>query len=528
VEKTSVVIVLHTHMPYVLNQGDWPHGTTWLNEVVLESYVPLLNVLNSLKELGIQSKVTISTSPILNEQLLHPAFPSIVQSYVRKQINQAERDIAKFSGIHEALCNIPIGNFWKSWYSDRYTDISSQYSWDLTGALRRAQEEGLAELMSTSLTHAYLPLLSKKESIDMQIASANVHHRNLFGETMCMWLPECGYDSSTHIVNSLLENHVRGIVLDQSSMLKAMERSCELIEIPKHLRPLRMVRANCNSSSDSIAVLIRHSDLCSHIWDESSGFPAQPVYLDFHKREYDSSLRYWKVTDRHSQNHKLPYERHMAIQQAEIDAEKYRLILERYAKEYRDVTNEPGVICLAFDTELFGHWWFEGPVFLQEFIRQISSSDLLKLETLSSAMQQENSNPIISLDSGSWGKNGTDETWNNIETKEMWAKIHEAEEDMDTMLRDASFGIDKSRILNQALRELMLLQSSDWTWLVSMHKSADYAIERFNRHHERFRQLLEMVSAMGDREQCTESEYQLLASIEQADDILRDISIQAW
>lgn len=527
-------------MPYVLNHGTWPHGDTWLHEVVLESYIPILNMINELHEKGLKARIMISCSPILSEQLLHPHFSDSLVSYANRQIQQAEHDLEKFIKIEDARWNISMGNFWKAWYQHRLRDFREVYFESIPNALAKARDHQLIELMPTSLTHAYLPLLHQGQSIHMQINTAMIHQERIFGHRpACIWLPECGYRPAMDDMNSasnqgleeyLIKNGIQATIIDQSTKVNYVDDGISL-KIPERLRPLRSMHIQSSIHTEqSLAIFIRHKELCSRIWSEQQGYPAHPEYLDFHKKEYDSSLRYWKVTDvKTGPENKEPYSPHIGKKQAKQHAFEFVEALEEHAKAYHEMNDDAGVICLAFDTELFGHWWFEGPYFLQSMIEYVADSTLLEMATISECMGQQGNLDKVTCESGSWGVNGTDQTWKNNATDILWDHIHEAEQTLHTILQK---GIkpspDKYRILNQALRELMLMQASDWPWLITRNTASDYAEHRFAEHHLFFEALIAIYVQMGEREQCTWDEYHKLENIENKDDILRHITIQDW
>jgi len=539
VKKTRIVLILHSHMPYVLNHGTWPHGDTWLHEVVLESYIPILNMINALDEKGLKARIMISCSPILSEQLLHPRFPDSLASYACRQIQQAEHDLEKFMNIEDARWNIPMGNFWKAWYQHRLSDFRNVFHESIPSALAKARERQLIDVMPTSLTHAYLPLLNEGRSIHMQINAALVHQECIFGQRPAyMWLPECGYRPAIKDEKSalkigleeyLIHNGIQATIIDQST--DVIYEDTLVFNVPERLRPMSMIRMLSSiNTSQSLSLFIRHQELCSRIWSEQQGYPTHPEYLDFHKKEYDSSLRYWKVTDvKTGPEKKEPYSPHIGKKQAKQHALEFVQELEEYAKEYQGMKDDAGMICLAFDTELFGHWWFEGPHFLQSMIEYVADSTLLEMATISECMEEQEDIAKVSCASGSWGEGGTDQTWKNDTTHMLWDHIQKAEQTLKTILQSGTvLSPDKSRILNQALRELMLMQASDWPWLISKNTASDYAEHRFLEHHAFFEALIGIYVQMGEREQCTWDEYHKLESIENKDDILREITIKDW
>ncbi|MEN9828173.1 MAG: hypothetical protein RJA11_789, partial [Bacteroidota bacterium] len=174
--KTPVILHLHTHMPYVMNHDMWPHGTVWLSEVVCESYLPILEVIQDLHQEGIRPTLSFDFSPILLAQLSHSNAFMIFTEYAKKQIEQSKKDLDKFSKIPEAVHNIPMGEYWKSFYEERLQTLNEMNDDSIIERFQIAEQDGLIEIMTCGLTHAYLPLLDFEQSTRMQIASSVMMH----------------------------------------------------------------------------------------------------------------------------------------------------------------------------------------------------------------------------------------------------------------------------------------------------------------------------------------------------------------
>jgi 1,4-alpha-glucan branching enzyme len=282
-------------------------------------------------------------------------------------------------------------------------------------------------------------------------------------------------------------------------------------------------------SGKKLRALIRHKTASDKVWSEDMGYPTHANYLDFHKKEYDSSLRYWKVTNHESgSDAKLPYSPDDASRQAALDAGNYISYLEELALQYREAMHENGAICLAFDTELFGHWWFEGPQFLEHFICGIQNSEILEM-TFPSEIPWNECSQIARSSAGSWGVNGTDETWKNEQTSWLLEEMHASERIFESALHtcDRNDAL-QVRILNQALRELLLLQASDWPFLITKNQAVDYAESRFKEHHEYFLRLITLFEVVLSGEEPSTENLSMLANIEHADDVLQEITIHRW
>ena len=536
--KTPVILHLHTHMPYVMNHDMWPHGSVWLSEVVFESYLPILEIIQNLQREGIRPSISFDFSPVLLEQLSHANAFSIFTEYAKKQIVQSEKDLHKFSKIPEAVHNIPMGEYWKSFYEEGLQTLHEMKDGSIIERFQNAEQDGLIEIMTCGLTHAYLPLLDFEQSTRMQIACSVMMHEHYFAhKPRAMFLPECGYapklkgeNGEYYLEDIILEQSINMIVLDQQHSMKYLVSEHHAVKkLPESLRLLSQVRLQKTNKNQSLKVLIRHKSASDKVWSERSGYPSHSAYLDFHKREYDSTLRYWKVTN-HPEYHqeKYPYVMADAKKQALLDAKEYVEYLEKLALSYIEQVNETGVICLAFDTELFGHWWFEGPEFLSNFIREMNQSDILSLK-LPSEIIWNDSIHTVQCSAGSWGMNGTDETWKNESTMWLLDIIHNAEQHFEERVNSIDINDQlQKRIMDQALRELLLMQASDWPFLITKNQASDYAKERFMQHHECFTTLLAFFNVIKSGKQLTNDQKNALAGIEQVDDIFQTIDIYQW
>ena len=536
--KTPVILHLHTHMPYVMNHDMWPHGSVWLSEVVFESYLPILEIIQNLQREGIRPSISFDFSPVLLEQLSHANAFSIFTKYAKKQIVQSEKDLHKFSKIPEAVHNIPMGEYWKSIYEEGLQTLHEMKDGSIIERFQNAEQDGLIEIMTCGLTHAYLPLLDFEQSTRMQIACSVMMHEHYFAhKPRAMFLPECGYapilkgkNSEYYLEDIILEQSINMIVLDQQHSMKYVDSEHDVVRIlPESLRPLSQVRLQKTYKNQSLKVLIRHKSASDKVWSEKSGYPSHSAYLDFHKREFDSTLRYWKVTNHPEYTQeKYPYMMADAKKQAQIDAKEYVEYLEELALSYSEQVSETGVICLAFDTELFGHWWFEGPEFLSNFIREMDRSDILSLK-FPSEIQWNDSIHTVQCSAGSWGMNGTDETWKNESTRWLLDNMHDAEQRFENRVNsiDTNDQLEK-RIMDQAGRELLLMQASDWPFLITKNQASDYAKERFMQHHYYFTSLIAFFDLIKSGKVLTNDQETLLARIEQVDDIFETIDIHQW
>jgi 1,4-alpha-glucan branching enzyme len=186
-------LVLHSHLPYVLSHGTWPHGTDWLVEAAAETYIPLLNVLRRLVNEGISPRITIGVTPVLAEQLADDRFREEFRAYLHLKQEVARENEGEFLRRGDQQL-ADLAHFWWRYYEDIERDFEERYGGDLVGALRQLQEEGHIEVMTSAATHGYLPLLGRDTSVEAQVRLGVESYRRHFGRDPAgIWLPECGY-----------------------------------------------------------------------------------------------------------------------------------------------------------------------------------------------------------------------------------------------------------------------------------------------------------------------------------------------
>ncbi len=445
--RGELAIVLHTHMPYVEGFGTWPFGEVWLWEAWADSYARLLPVLEG-------QPVTLGLTPVLCDQFeaMAGAAGDRMLSWLR-DTRQAdiEEDIEGFAriGHDDAVAELRRE-------ADDYLAAADafehRYGRDVLGALRALADSGV-ELATSGYTHAILPLLASRLGYDLQVSQATTSHERRFGSwTGGFWLPECAWRAG--VDERLGERGVRWFCTDQTTTWGIGE--------PEQLEPVQ-------TPGGPVALPIDWETI-ELVWGES-GFPSWGPYRASHHRTFNN-LRPWRVDGDY-------YDPDVARTQANGHASLLvkRVVhrLERYAK----LRGRPGLLTLALDTELLGHWWYEGPWFLAAFFEHAERAGL-RLSTVSDALTRIE--PVRrELATSSWGEHKDLSTWDAPPVAEFAWDTRGAE----LRLYDELNGLAGSRPQECALRaarELMALQSSDWAFKVSHDKAGGYPRERFEAH----------------------------------------------
>ncbi|MGC4191923.1 MAG: DUF1957 domain-containing protein [Thermomicrobiales bacterium] len=525
----AFTFVLHSHLPYARQAGFWPHGEEWVHEAIAETYVPLWDALHDLAEEGVDYRITVSVTPILAEQLADPLIQEHFCVHAEERVTWAGQDIDRFeSAGDEEMRGLAV--FYRDWYAARLASFRDRYGSDLIGALKDLQDRGLVEISTSAATHGYLPLLSRDSSIYGQLQTGVDSYERMFGRRpKAIWLPECAYrpsyvqeqpDGSTVTrpgIESFLAAQDIRVFFSETHTVEGGQPvgkaageaigaygqvSRRYVVTPtteQQQEPGTTYRAYwVGDAAGKVAVLGRNNRTGQQVWSGDFGYPGDANYREFHRKDAESGMQYWRIGGpKVDLGDKPPYNPAWAQGRVQEHAQHYIGLVEDLLRDYHERTGEYGIIASNYDTELFGHWWFEGVDWLKQVLRGLAASDTVDLTTASAFVDEHASGIVMNLPESSWGSGGNHFTWMNRDTEWMWPVIHECELTMETLAAtypDASG--DRKAALDHAARELLLLESSDWPFLVTTGQAKEYAIERFRQHVERFRE----AAAMADQE----------------------------
>lgn len=523
----AFTFVLHSHLPYARLAGRWPHGEEWIHEAASETYIPLLNTLYDLKEEGTPYRLTLGLTPILAEQLADADVLDHFDQYLDDRIAAANNDIIYFQSENTQDDHLRALAVWyHDWYSAIKKSFNTRFKRDIIGAFAQLQEAGFIEIITSAATHAYLPLLGRDSAINGQIKTGIASYKRLFKRRPTgMWLPECAYRpayltadgtlrqgletflaqngitvffSETHTITGGQPVGVAGgDVIGPYGVIKRRYVIPPSTTLPQRdsttFRPYYVSETSASSGQQhsGVAVIGRNNNTGQQVWSADWGYPGDFDYREFHKKAGTSGLQYWRVTGAKIElAYKDYYHPDWAAYKVEQHAEHFAHLVGDLLRDYYQQTGQTGIIAANYDTELFGHWWFEGVSWIGKVLRHLAINPDVVLTTASDYIRENPPSEILSLPEGSWGAGGTHFTWDNGETHWMWQPIHEAEARMERLANQFKAPPTSTRdVLNQAARELLLLQSSDWSFLVTTGQAREYAIQRFNQHIDRFNRL---------------------------------------
>ena len=502
------VLALHSHLPYVLNHGRWPHGSDWLCEAALDSYLPLLEQLQELAAPphDTRAPVTIGFTPVLANQLASPAFALELEAFFDQREAVFREAPAALAATGDAAL-MPLVDYWKARLS-RLRKLFQSLDRDIVAAFRRLQDDARLEIIGSAATHGYLPLLARDESVQLQLTLGRSEHRRLFGrDPVGCWLPECAYrpraDKRRGIEDHLAAAGFRYFFTDAHlaragtplGMYAEIPLGAERFDAERHdassqrataavRSPYQAYRVTPPRAKRGVATLVRDPRSSMQVWSRHQGYPGDEWYLEFHKIRWPGGLKLWRVTGPDVDlGAKRPYDPAAARGRAGDHARHFaHLLAEIAAAPGAGALKDAGVVVAPFDTELFGHWWFEGVDFLAAVYRELRYHPRIRAATASQHLADHAPRVGLRLAEGSWGVNGDHTMWLNDRTAWTWPRLR-ALEDAFWKAAPAALASPGARpVLAQAARELLLAQASDWQFMISTGAVPDYAERRFKLH----------------------------------------------
>ena len=487
--RGSLMFVLHAHLPYVNHPYDAGFlEENWFFEAVAETYVPMISMLERLSAEGIRPGVTVSISPTLGAMLESEELEDKMALYLESRLELIDKELARAKDDPALLRTV---NLYKKLYEDAAA-LMHKYSGDLITPLKALQHAGQIEVLTTSATHAVLPLMQRPEAVRAQIAVAAEDYLDRFNRKPSgFWLPECAYDPR---LNSYLKLSGFSYTFAESHAVEGAGADAPF----GVYAPYR--------TSNGHGVFARDAASSREVWSSRFGYPGDPLYREFYRDlgydgEYEYvrpylgedgtrrplGLKYHRITGHGGDlSAKELYDPDAAMARVEAHASDF---LARRLSQTNDFYAQQGgrpLIVSCYDAELFGHWWFEGPAFLETVIRKIRAERLpLQFVTpgeyLNSCQEPRELAPGIS----SWGENGYFDPWVNEANDFIYKAVYAATDKMiDTAnrFRNQDLPSLSQRALNQAARETLLAQSSDWAFLLYIGSHAQYAKERLESH----------------------------------------------
>jgi 1,4-alpha-glucan branching enzyme len=519
--------VLHAHLPYV-RHPEYPEflEEDWFFEAITETYVPLIVVLDGLLADGVDYRLTMTLSPPLLSMMADGLLVERYHRYIdrlvelsRKEVERTQREDHRFADL---------ARFYLHEFSRIREVFRDTYHSDLVQAFRKHRDAGKLEIVTCGATHGFLPLMDiVPGAVRAQVQVGSVHYRKVLGRAPeGIWLPECGY----------MPGHER--YLKEAGLNYSFVEAHGLTEADP--RPSHGVLAPIISPG-GVAFFGRDMESSRQVWSAESGYPGDNDYREFYKDlgwelpvEYlgdalpeglrkNVGIKYYRITGKVGLGDKQPYNRGWAMEKAARHAGHFLDGRQRQVRAHAPHMDSPPIVVSPYDAELFGHWWFEGPDFLNFLFRKMHhDQDVVKPITPSEFLERHPDCEVAQPPMCTWGAKGYAEVWLNPGNDWIYPHLEMAAERMVALARRHSDPDELTRrALNQAARELLLAQSSDWAFIMKTGTTVEYAKKRTRDHIARFTYLHRVLTEGG-------LEEPILREFEERDNIFPDIDYRVY
>ena len=466
-------LVLHTHLPWVAHHGTWPVGEEWLHQAWATSYQPLVRVLDALADEGREDLVTLGMTPVLAAQLDDPYCLREQHTWLGYWRTRAEG----MAGAREAHRREAAQREFVA-ATRALEDFESRWSSGASPVLRRLVDGNVVEMLGGPLTHSFTPLLPPdlaQATLDAGLVDAQ--HR-LGTRPQGIWAPECAYDPG--LERMYAAGGVGHLVVDGPTLLGVGASTADAWRL----------------GDSDVAVVGRDLDVSYRVWSPRRGYPGDPWYRDFHTFDHEWGFRAARVTGTHVEPHdKHPYDPERAQLAIARDADDFVDVVRGRLLDLRDQRDgRPGLVVAAYDTELFGHWWHEGPAWLERVLRALPEAGV-RVTTLRHAVEEPAGSVVP--EAGSWGLGKDWHVWAGEAVGGMADRQGSLAKETLEALRATHPRSHRSPAHDQLVTETLLALSSDWAFMVSHDSASAYAWDRFHGHEERARGILAAL-ARGD------------------------------
>jgi len=492
-----LALVLHAHLPFV-RHPETEHflEEDWLFEAITEAYIPLLRMMQRLVTDSVPFKLSMSLTPtlcaMLNDELLRNRY---VQ-HLDRLVEFCEREVERNPKDPRLLA---LSQFYLGIFKESRHFFVDQCRCNLLNGFRQLRDAGVLEIIACAATHGLLPLLHQQSPAAARaqvLVGRDVYVETFNTNPAGFWLPECAY--APGLAPILQEANFRWFILDSHGLLFAEPR------------PRRAIYAPCYTPLGP-AAFARDQDSSRQVWSAEIGYPGDPHYREFyrdagfdlplehlgplaHGQRKFSGVKYYRITAREGE--KALYDPAIADRLADAHAAHFLDARRRQVQSLLNYNFEP-IVVVPFDAELFGHWWFEGPRFLDYFIRRTAREADLKLTSPAEFLAAHHTQQTIDPAPSTWGEKGHLRVWLDPTNIWVYPHLHGAARRMQEVAsaQPAEPPPLTIRVLKQLARELLLAQASDWAFLIKNGTAKEYASKRSMDHLVRFNRLYDQLTA---------------------------------
>lgn len=489
--------ILHSHLPFVKHpKYENFLEEHWLFEAITECYIPLLRRLYLMESENIPFKLTLSITPPLAEMLDDAHLMNKYTNYLDKAIQLGQKEVMRTQNNEEYSS---IARFYKDFFSQTKTFFEEVLHHNVLNGYRHFYNKGDIEIITCGATHGFLPLLSVNEkAVEVQIKIAVQAHIKHFNKApKGIWLPECAYYKG--LDKLLRQNNIEFFIADSHALIYADPTAINGVYAPVY-------------TPEQIAVFGRDAFSSKQVWSSKEGYPGDFNYRDFYRDiGYDlefeyikpyinpdgtrvfTGYKYHKITNQ--SDHKEVYNPKIAALKTQEHAKHFHTQREKQIAQLAPLLERTPMIVSPYDAELFGHWWFEGPEFLYQLFSYMHEANVIKPITPVEYLSMYPKNQVVDPSASSWGDKGYYDVWLNGSNAWIYRHLHGMADAMShyANVYETCNNNEQIRVLNQMLRELLLVQSSDWAFLMTTQTATQYSVNRTKEHIHNFHALKAML-----------------------------------
>lgn len=520
-------LILHAHLPYVRHpEHESFFEENWLFEAITECYIPLIGVLDRLQHDQINYRLTLSLSPPLLTMLRDELLQQRYLKYLHSRIELAEKEVVRTQKLAEFK---PLAEYYLKFYQNTLAVYQDQYQGDIISAFKKHHSTGRLELITCAATHGFLPLLNISETaVRNQInIGVNTFRTHLGFAPKGIWLPECAYYPG--VEKLLAEAGLNYFFVDTHGIIDAAPAPKNGVYAP----------LNCGNGVHAFG---RDPDSSKQVWSSHEGYPGDFDYREYYKdigfdlaldeigpyildgnTRCNTGIKYYRVTGKDTE--KQLYDPIIASAKTKQHAADFINKRQQQIAALNHKMDRAPIIVAPYDAELFGHWWFEGPQWLEEVLRLADDANVtITTSTCNDYLNQTSPAQIATPAASTWGDQGYYSYWLNDTNSWIYPYLHQAEAEMEQLaldLGDLSVTPLQERAANQAARSLLLAQASDWPFIMKAGTTTEYANKRITDHLARFNYLHDCI-----RKNRINERY--LTALETMDNIFPDIDFKDY
>ncbi|MBV9315331.1 MAG: glycoside hydrolase family 57 protein [Pseudonocardia sp.] len=467
-------LVLHSHLPWLARHGVWPVGEEWLYQAWAGSYLPVLRLLDQLAAEGHRDVLTLGVTPVLAAQLDDPYCLRGMHEWLGDWLLRAHGAAGRAAGRwrNPAMAAIAAGEHRRA--TTALADFETRWRHGGSAVLRPLVDVGVVEPLGGPATHPFQPLLAPAVRAFALEAGLADTARRLGARPAGIWAPECGY--APGMEDGYAAAGVRRFLVDGPA--------------------LRGDTAFARTVGTSDVVCFgRDLGVTYRVWSPRSGYPGHRAYRDFHTHDHSSGLKSARVTGRGvPPERKKPYNPELAALAVRRHATDFVSVVHARLVSLASEHGRPALVVAAYDTELFGHWWFEGPMWLAEVLRALPAAGV-RVSTLHGALDACALGGPVALPASSWGSGKDWRVWDGERVADLVATGAEVQRQLLRAVGDPPRTLGRDRVRDTLARQALLALSSDWAFMVSKDSAADYARGRANQHAARVADLARLLAA---------------------------------